>query len=362
MEGHSLILVPPTPVGYKDPSPSTTASSSPDLSQPEKERGSSETTIFTIYSMYEGAKPGDEASKVAVTDFGPTLSNVRDGKNGSHVYQQPNLSTNSDVVYDGNSSEGNGHASSKYMSATDLPARESVISNGSVHLSYLDERPLSAHISSSGIRNNAPKSSDTFRLSKYKDLPLPPDNPNRGSYLPTGTEMLRDFHLRQPIHPRSETLSRRSVARNSGSPIPSVQGIPTPPRTWTPDLLSPPQPTLSPSPRGSSLKVASPGSKISLVPSEGEEVDAFYVRNTYAELEMTGVKGDGYEEGVERTRARTGGSRSSMLREEQALGDGNEKTRELSRKELETLESLDRLVMFSNISLYCHDFYICHLG
>jgi USP6 N-terminal-like protein len=78
------------------------------------------------------------------------------------------------------------------------------------------------------------------------------------------------------------------------------------------------------------------------VPSEGEEVDAFHVRNTYAELEMTGVKGDGYVEGVERTRARAGGSRSSILREEQALGDGSEKTRELSRKELETLASLDR--------------------
>jgi hypothetical protein len=57
---------------------------------------------------------------------------------------------------------------------------------------------------------------------------------------------------------------------------------------------------------------------------------------------MTGVKGDGYVEGVERTRARTGGSRTSMLREEQALGDGTEKSKELSPKELETLASLDR--------------------
>jgi hypothetical protein len=81
---------------------------------------------------------------------------------------------------------------------------------------------------------------------------------------------------------------------------------------------------------------------LSLAPSDGEEVDAFFVRSTYAELEMTGVKGDGYEEGVERTRARTGGSRTSMLREEQALDDGSEKTRELSHKEIETLESLDR--------------------
>jgi hypothetical protein len=78
------------------------------------------------------------------------------------------------------------------------------------------------------------------------------------------------------------------------------------------------------------------------VPSEGEEVDAFFVRNTYAELEMTGVKGDGYVEGVERTRARASRSRSSISREEQALDDGSEKSRELSGKELETLQSLDR--------------------
>src|SRR6266481_6963714 len=55
MDGPSLIVVPPTPLGYHRPSPSTTASSSPDISRltsSEQERGSSETTIFTIYSMY----------------------------------------------------------------------------------------------------------------------------------------------------------------------------------------------------------------------------------------------------------------------------------------------------------------------
>lgn len=78
------------------------------------------------------------------------------------------------------------------------------------------------------------------------------------------------------------------------------------------------------------------------MPSEGEDFDAFHVRNTYAELEVTGVKGDGYEEGVERTRARASGSRASALREEAALDDGSEKRRELSPKEIQTLASLDR--------------------
>jgi len=71
-------------------------------------------------------------------------------------------------------------------------------------------------------------------------------------------------------------------------------------------------------------------------------MDAFHVRNTYAQLDMSGVKGDGYEEGVERTRARLGASRACPLQAEGALGDGKEKMRELDPKEIQTIASLDR--------------------
>lgn len=74
-------------------------------------------------------------------------------------------------------------------------------------------------------------------------------------------------------------------------------------------------------------------------------MDAFHVRNTYAQLEMSGVKGDGWEEGVERTRARVGASRASQLNADAALGDGQEKVRDLSKKEIQTLASLDRSVI-----------------
>ena len=80
----------------------------------------------------------------------------------------------------------------------------------------------------------------------------------------------------------------------------------------------------------------------SLVPSEGEDPDSFHVRSTYAQLDLCGVKGDGIEEGVERTRARVGGSRASELKAEEALGDGTEKTRELTSEEVKVLGSLDR--------------------
>ena len=78
--------------------------------------------------------------------------------------------------------------------------------------------------------------------------------------------------------------------------------------------------------------------------SEGEDADSFHVRSTYAQLDQSGVKGDGYEEGVERTRARVGGSRQSELRAQQAIADEHEKTRELTPQEVELLQSLDRCV------------------
>lgn len=71
-------------------------------------------------------------------------------------------------------------------------------------------------------------------------------------------------------------------------------------------------------------------------------MDSFHVRHTYALLEVSGVKGDGYEEGVERTRARIGSSRQSQMDAEAALADGTEKSRNLDPKEIELLGSVDR--------------------
>ena len=97
------------------------------------------------------------------------------------------------------------------------------------------------------------------------------------------------------------------------------------------------------SPRSSSSAVSTPESKHSaVVRSEGEDADSFHVRSTYAQLDQCGVKGDGYDEGVERTRARVGGSRASEIRALQALGDEHEKSRELTPQEIQLLQSIDR--------------------
>lgn len=71
-------------------------------------------------------------------------------------------------------------------------------------------------------------------------------------------------------------------------------------------------------------------------------MDSFHVRSTYAQLDATGVKGDGYEDGVERTRARQCVSRASQLRANTSLGSPVEKSRDLLVEEVNVLASLDR--------------------
>ncbi|KAF9486528.1 RabGAP/TBC [Pholiota conissans] len=145
--------------------------------------------------------------------------------------------------------------------------------------------------------------------------------------------------------------SIKSYQSHSPSPTPPPQNLP--PRHPSPSSPSPTPVLLSPKP---SVKLAgkhppptagSPSSKVSLIPSEGEDMDGFHVRNTYAQLEASGVKGDGYEEGVERTRARIGTSRTSQLQAEEALGDGQEKKRSLDPREIQLLQSVDRYGFFS---------------
>ena len=83
-------------------------------------------------------------------------------------------------------------------------------------------------------------------------------------------------------------------------------------------------------------------SDFSITPSAGEDPDSFHVRSTYAQLDVLGVKGDGIEEGVERTRARIGNSRESEFSAANAIGDEYEKRRDLSSQELQMFASLDR--------------------
>jgi len=155
--------------------------------------------------------------------------------------------------------------------------------------------------------------------------------------------------------PQSKCSSKASSIRHQQHSL--IDLPPLPPSRQTTPPSSRPSPALSssllspqrslqcdtekplPPPQGS---LRSPPSKVSLVPSEGEDSDAFHVRSTYAQLEAMGVKGDGYEEGIERTRARMGTSRKSQLQADAALGDGMAKKKDLDVQEIQALRNVDR--------------------
>ena len=80
-------------------------------------------------------------------------------------------------------------------------------------------------------------------------------------------------------------------------------------------------------------------------PDPDEEPESFFVRNTYAQLDVTGVKGDGYEDGVERTRAKLGHDRRSV--QLAAMSDARDLRAadgEVAEKELRLLSCVDRFV------------------
>lgn len=144
--------------------------------------------------------------------------------------------------------------------------------------------------------------------------------------------------------PTSDGHSMYATPPMSPEPLPRTTSPPAPSSSH---LTIPTSPSSTPPRR--SPKTSSPESahsQLSLVPSDGEDPDAFHVRSTYAQLDLCGVKGDGVDEGVERTRARVGSNRASEIRAAEALADGSEKTRDLTPSEIQLLSSLDRYGFF----------------
>lgn len=97
-----------------------------------------------------------------------------------------------------------------------------------------------------------------------------------------------------------------------------------------------PSPLLSPRPGPSG---PSPDPSIFTQRSEGEDADSFHIRSTYAQLEVEGVRGDGYEEGVELTRAKQGGT-TYLTSQPHDRG----RDTDLHPEELAVLASVDRFV------------------
>ncbi|KAG1868261.1 rab-GTPase-TBC domain-containing protein [Suillus subalutaceus] len=335
----TLALPKQSPSRYPRSSPSSTASSVPELyssSSTNRERSSTESAIFTIYSMYGDDE--EQTSWTASSTFEDPSKELDLSLGDSFRYsnffnQRTSYVSNTDTSFIDLSSDMKPFGT---LSNPHDQTRLSATSNGSANSSY--PLPLSNHANSHGR--------DTLELpTRSKRVPPIPTRSQSAltscsSSIDLDAVSLRVSHLTPP-HNRPPSLPR---SRERHVPEPTL--VLTPPQP-TSSLIPPSSQTPSSSPTTKQpSKLSSPSSKTSLAPSEGEDLDAFHVRSTYAHLDAIGVRGDGYEEGVERTRARIRASRGSELRAEAALAGPSEKSRDLEAEELNVLSSLDRYGFF----------------
>ncbi|KAL5519521.1 hypothetical protein ACEPAH_1204 [Sanghuangporus vaninii] len=200
--------------------------------------------------------------------------------------------------------------------------------------------PFANHASSSSHHGSVSSSSS------QKGLPALPSSPRASSSITpiTTSTPLPSEKSNIPVHAnrQSSVSSITQPGRTTGT---STSGGPSSSRrSRVPELAK------------VGISGAKPGAEgrpsengVAAAAAANEEPEAFFVRNTYAQLDVTGVKGDGYEEGVERTRAKLGHDRRSVqiaLRND-ARGDI---TGELSEEELRLLESVDRYGFFNTPS------------
>jgi hypothetical protein len=325
------MVVPPTPLyAQHAPSPSSsisTAPSTPGLTQSSEDtqRGSSETTM-EIYSMYDDRSswPND----------GPLQDMSRPTESPYHSI--------------GHSSR----ASSAYYTATAKSQRSSD-AGAAIRTSAISRtsRSSSAETSSPYVGIEEDISSDYRNVLPPKPPPKPPQKYSRsGSSRPNydgaNEAASQSRYLSpSPTRPPSSTQSHTSSGLNGHTTAP--QRLSHGPPSEHTSLTSPSSRLSRPASQTTGTSTSprllnKKRSDLSITPSAGEDPDSFHVRSTYAQLDILGVKGDGIDEGVERTRARVGGSRESELQAMNAVGDEDEKRRDLSPQEVQMLASLDR--------------------
>lgn len=319
-------------------SPPRVALSAPDPASPslDQDRSSTETVIFTIYSMYGNdeqraswsASHFENNSGELDVALGDSFTYNNSFFNHPTPYPAHKDSAPIDLSTDVRSRSrfANPHEHPHPPSISDSSPRPEYARSSSQHALSpvprvtLELPPRSSRVSPS---QNRPRSTVTSCTSRAdSDTVSPPRQPTS---LPT------------PPHSRPPSSIRRS---DSPVPDPALTSLSPKPSL----SLAPPHSTQTPSSATTrqQSKLSPPSSKTSLVPSEGEDLDSFHVRSTYAQLDATGVKGDGYEDGVERTRARPYVSRASQPRASTSLGTPAEKYSDLLVEEVNVLASLDR--------------------
>ncbi|KAH9056975.1 RabGAP/TBC [Lactarius vividus] len=286
MEPPNLVGVPtPKPTHSLSPSPSRsfTAPSTPGLTQSSDENRSSSETTMEIYSLYGDDDRDPKADGLSSSRYSTTLKDQR-------------------------------------PSQTDTAHRSSSTDMSSPHISIEEDIPAA-------LPSLSPPTPVAKPLRRHSGrCPTPPQS--------------------RPSSSRSHASSGQNghtpaVLRSSHGPLSEHASVATPP---LPTSRPPSQTTATST---SHHLLGKKRSDLSITPSAGEDPDSFHVRSTYAQLDVLGVKGDGIEEGVERTRARIGGSRESEIKAANAIGDEYEKRRDLNPQEIQILASLDRYGFFS---------------
>ena len=333
METPNLIVVPPTPL-YAQHTPSlsssiSTAPSTPGPAQPpeDTQRGSSETTM-EIYSMYDDRSswPND----------GPMQDMTRATESPYRSIGHSSRASSAYYTATAKSQRSSHSAAAPRTSAISTTSRSSSADTSSPYMGIEEEISSDYH---NALPPKLPPKPQKYSLSSSSHPILDGAN-EAASQLPS--------RYLSPSPPQSRPSSARShtssgLNGHSASPQRLSHGPPSEHASLTSPssrLSRPASQTTgtSTSPRLLSKK----RSDLSITPSAGEDPDSFHVRSTYAQLDILGVKGDGIEEGVERTRARVGGSRESELQAMNAVGDEDEKRRDLSPQEVQMLASLDR--------------------
>ncbi|CAG8538285.1 11346_t:CDS:1, partial [Acaulospora colombiana] len=361
MDAPVLVVVPPTPratfnTRRKEPSPLSnpskpsdekTRKSSSSLTSYDSQAGSnnpqgrtsSEKTAVNIYDLYSGSMDRDS---YASSSNGPTTnggaSTESDTMRGSTRRSESRTPPATRVVYSENrhsiaSSARESLRDSVYatplqtpMDMATVPSQDAPVSSSNAHVNG-----RSSEASENGYLLASPGQvvEHTGRNSPTIVIDPPPRQSSKLS-LDSANHSLFDRSKDHPSASSSPRASMSSAARPSLSPT----RLSTDPAT---SATSSSAPSVPQHPLPSPLLPNAPS------PGVDEDPDSYYVRATYAALDVTGVRGDGYEDGEELTRARLGNARGTLPSPIPTTAKRMEMGgKELSEKEKELLGQLDR--------------------
>ena len=287
MASPTLLIVPPTPRADATTHPqSYSGPSSSTLGTVHTQRTSSEATAETIFSLYGDDRNSwhstnaqglfrNNSLRESGSNYGPTSTSNRDSSLSYLRRSSASSQTSPDII------TGQGRRESAPVS----------VYTGILH-------PTSPHTPSTHGPTQV-DSASTHRPNSSRDSAKhnrAPSSVHSESISPSG---LSSSSVDAPTMTQSAT-----AAPNHSISVPSH---PSPPQrihtSLQVDVNLPPHSHTFPS---TSLAPPSPAPPR----APGEDLDSYHVRATYATLDVSGVRGDGYEDGEELTRARLGSNRS----------------------------------------------------